>query len=95
MAKGYVLQCVFAALESELAYSEKKHSEAGRNHEIAAWLTYMRDYLTEAERIVSRTDREADALDTIRKVTALGVACMAEHGAPQRSGYFVSVEELT
>ena len=52
--------------------------------EVATWLIYKRDYLAEAERLVSRDTPETVALDAIRKATALGVSCMEEHGAPFR-----------
>jgi hypothetical protein len=93
---------VYAALDSERDYQEDRKDDSARayerqglsrvdsGHEVASFLTYMRDYLTEAEHVCSRNwgpDADLRTLHIIRKVTALGVACMEEHGAPQREGY--------
>lgn len=59
-------------------------------HSIGEMLLYMDDYMTEAKHIASRTwGRRADPLtmEVIRKVTALGLACMEYHGCPERLGY--------
>jgi hypothetical protein len=50
----------------------------------------MRSYLDEAVNQVSRApDPMASdaALNTIRKIVGMGVACMEQHGAPQRPGF--------
>jgi hypothetical protein len=76
---------VYAAIDSERDYQERRWGDAGCNHEIAAWITYMRSYLDEAANLASRNSPETIALDCIRKVTAMGVRCMEEHGAPKRT----------
>jgi hypothetical protein len=80
---------VYAAIDSETAYSDAKWKEAdaGRSHEISSWLTYMRHQLNEAERIAATTYPETGALDPIRKLLNLGVKCLEEHGAPGRDGF--------
>lgn len=75
---------VYDAIDSERDYQERRWGTAGRSHEIASWITYMQDYLNEARNLASRNSPETIALDTIRKVVALGVRCMEEHGAPKR-----------
>lgn len=82
---------VFAAINSEREYQDSLWNEntttSGGKHEVAAWLTFMRDYMREAEHQVSRgADPVASlaALNTIRKIVTMGVACMEEHGAPLR-----------
>lgn len=88
-------QAVYAALDSERAYQERRAQEAGtlpgavRPHSVEEFVLYMDDYMTELKRQLSRTwtaDRSAppEALATLRKVTALGVAAMEQHGAPLR-----------
>lgn len=75
----------YNAINSERDYQEIKWD--GNPHSITEYLVYMNDYINEAMHVVSRkADAEANpiALDTIRKVTALGVACMEQHGAPLR-----------
>lgn len=52
---------------------------------VGEYLVYMQHYLTQA--ITASTTQMGDdaALDSVRKLTALGVACMEMHGAPERS----------
>lgn len=61
-------------------------------HSPEEMILYMEDYLTEARRVASHTwggDAVPKTMDVIRKVTALGVAMIEMHGAPQREGYEV------
>jgi hypothetical protein len=63
-------------------------TESGGRHTVAEFLLYMQDYLSEAIHQSSRNpDPEARnmALDTVRKITALGVACMEQNGFVARS----------
>ena len=90
---------VYVAVNTERAYQDKRWNEhttdSGGKHEVAAFLTYMREYLRRAELLSSEiADDEVAgpdhifagecALDMVRKVTALGVVCMEQHGAPER-----------
>jgi hypothetical protein len=74
---------VYDAIDSERYYQMQRWGQ-NNPHEIGAWILFMEDYLAEARHLVSRNSPEEIALDTIRKVTALGVACMEQHGAPLR-----------
>lgn len=50
----------------------------------------MEDYLAEAKHILSRNSKQVadpQAANIMRKVTAMGVACMEQLGAPVRIGY--------
>ncbi len=77
---------VYTALDDERDYQDEKWHQ--HIHTIEEWLVYMKDYLNEAFHQVSRvgtgTPEYLKSLDTIRKVTALGVACMEQNGAPRR-----------
>lgn len=78
-------QEVYEALDTERTYQGKRWGDA--NHSITEFLVYMQDYVAEALHKCSRLpDEEANpqALDSIRKVAALGVAAMEQHGAPKR-----------
>jgi hypothetical protein len=79
-------QEVYEALDTEREYQERRWGgeDQNRKHEVASWILYMQEYLTEAIHTASRSGDETLALDSIRKVTALGVACMEVHGAPHR-----------
>ena len=89
---------VYLALDSERNYQEMRAKESGtpenevRPHSVEEFMYYMEDYLRELKTQLSRTwtpDRKApkEALNTLRKVTALGVAAMEQHGAPRREGF--------
>lgn len=83
---------VYAALDSERDYQDmRKSRDQGQEfHSVEEFLLYMEDYLHEARNVASRTwgpEAKPKTLEVLRKVTALGVACMEIHGAPQRAGF--------
>jgi len=47
---------------------------------ICEYATYIRCYADELTRIATHTTDKKMALDTIRKIAALGIACMEENG---------------
>ncbi len=86
---------VYKAVNGERDYQEaliKKHGpqrdseEFARNHSIDSYLVFMEDYMSELKKVRAREwgAGEARGLDTMRKIVALGVACMEDHGAPIR-----------
>lgn len=85
---------VYAAIDEERDYQDSIWNESTTPtkgiHETAAFILYMDEYLTRAKRLSSMLPQgEVDSfgekdLDFVRKVTALGVACMEQNGAPQR-----------
>jgi hypothetical protein len=86
-------QEVYAALDTELDYqlamSVKAHgdpAEEGRK-KLEQFAYYQEDYMRELKTQLSRTwgpEAYKAALNTMRKITALGVAAMVVHGAPPR-----------
>lgn len=74
---------VYKLIDSEREYQLDKWGD-DRNESIGNFLTYMQVYLDRAK--VALTDAQGDeaALNVIRKVTTLGVACMERFGAPSR-----------
>lgn len=94
---------VFGAIESERAYQNERWGrtaselgpaeghQAGHNpHSVTEWLVYMKHYAEEGLKVATtNNDPEASrlALEFARKVAALGVVCMEQHGAPRREGY--------
>jgi len=85
---------VYEALTSEREYQKSRWNEttttSGGHHSFSEWIAYMEDYIAEAKHILARTARQ-DAYPQVahimRKVTAMGVAAMEEHGAPRREGF--------
>jgi hypothetical protein len=83
---------IYAALDSERAYQNSKwrpsDDPSGRiPHTITEWLTYMRYYVEKGIEVQTLSHDEGAGLDFLRKVAALGVAGMEQHGAPQRAGF--------
>jgi hypothetical protein len=82
----------YAAIDGERAYQEQRwNREPGAPvHTVAEWLVYLQCYVQQGmSQVTFSADPEASelALHTIRKIAAMGVACMEEHGAPKREGY--------
>lgn len=84
-------QEVYAAIEGERSYQDSRWNVGTTptegKHTVTEWLAYIADYVREGMTQVTRAgDPEASqaALNTIRKITGLGVACMEQHGAPLR-----------
>ena len=82
---------VYELIDSEREYQDKLWNEnttaSNGKHSVPAWLLYMQDYLTEASHIVSRNSEphaSKKASNIIRKITAMGVSCMEQHGADYR-----------
>ena len=91
---------VYGAIDGERDYQDKRwtanNTPSKGRHETAAFLTYMREYLRRAELLASSFADDGvappshefmgeSALDFVRKITALGVACMEQNGAPRRA----------
>lgn len=81
---------VYAALDSERDYQEmrKVRDNGTHGHSIEEFLLYMQVYLNDTFNVAAKTwgpEAGPKTLEQLRKVTALGVACMEQHGAPRRS----------
>jgi len=93
---------VYAALNSERDYQRSRANAIGdaeeHRHSLEEWATYIEDYVAEMKHSLSRVWRQDGLptkaeLDTLRKITAMGVAAMEQHGAPQRAGFEYVVTE--
>jgi hypothetical protein len=77
---------VYAAVSDERVYQERKWGTIEEHpHEVGGWLTIMRKLLTNAETAWVTSRGDIGALEEIRQVVAVGVACMEQHGAIPRS----------
>jgi hypothetical protein len=81
----------WAAIESELDYQiarwNKETTVTEGKHSVAEFTVFMQDYLREAMTVLSRNGEPGaseQALHIIRKITAMGVSCMMQNGAPHR-----------
>lgn len=81
---------VYNAINSERDYQDAKWG--GPSHDatksVAHFLTYMRHFMAKADSAMTTEIGEAAALEEMRKVVALGVACFEQHGCPKRKRPF-------
>jgi hypothetical protein len=89
-------QEVYAALDSERDYQDSRWGatlsanrvpgpgQEGGDRSLDEFVLYMKGYVDDAVAKASHFVDKVAVLDIIRKVTALGVACMEQHGAPRR-----------
>lgn len=83
---------VYAIIDGERAYQnkwdEQREAEGrpvrDRYVTVESWIFWMEDYLDRAKRAATLHTDRTEALAVVRKVTALGVACMEHLGAPAR-----------
>ena len=85
---------VYSALDSERDYQQSRAAEAHPEHpeehihSVNDYVVYMDDYMNELKHQLSRIwvpeGQIPEALNTLRKITALGVAAMEQNGAPLR-----------
>lgn len=79
---------VYAAIDSEREYQNTLGPDRRAANEnkfsVGEWLVMMKVYVDKA--LVAWTDNPGTdaAMNAIRKVSAIGVAAMEEHGAPKR-----------
>ena len=73
---------VLSALHDERVFQNRKWGTVTEHpHEVGGYLTLMRKLLCDAEQAWSSQRGDVGALDEIRKVVAVGIACM-EQNAP-------------
>jgi len=77
-----------SAVRKEREYQNRLWGMNCHTHTVSEWLLYMRDYLDEAAKIVSRESSpvcDEKALHIIRKIAAMGVCCMEQNGIFRRN----------
>jgi len=82
---------VYKLIDGERDYQEKKWNinttESGGFHSFEEWVVYIEDYLSEMKHILARqpsSQVEMQAADIMRKIAAMAVCSMEQHGAPAR-----------
>ncbi len=76
---------VLAAVIGERSYQDQKWGTIQeRQKQVGSYLTLMRVHLAEAEAAWATSSGDESALDEMRKVVAIGVACFEQHGVPSR-----------
>lgn len=75
---------VYKAIDSERDFQERRWTRPAHNHSATEYLVYIDHYVRKAMEAVSTEDGEASALPCLRKIAALAVSAMEEHGVPFR-----------
>lgn len=80
---------VYNAIDSERDYQDAGRGNAKRHQDMpqmtpGEFILCMEECLKQAREVWYRPDGGQACLDSVRKVTALGVQCMEVHGAPFR-----------
>ncbi len=79
---------VFEAVNSERDFQDRKWGTVDRHpHEVGGWITIMRKLLGDAEAAWASSAGDRSALEEIRKIIAVGVACCEQHGVTTRSKF--------
>lgn len=77
---------VYSLIDGERSYQDTLWG--GRPHDdfksAGDFLIYIEDYLRKAKTAYTTEAGNGPTMEVIRKITALGVACMEVHGAPAR-----------
>ena len=73
---------VYSAINSELAYQKARFGE--NPHEIDAFATYIRQYSKLLDETATQPNPPEAKLAIVRKIAAIAVRCMEQHGAPER-----------
>ena len=76
---------IYDAIKSEREYQADKWGEPP--HTIDEFSLYVAEYTTQLVHVSGTTSASHPKLDAMRKIGALVVACMEQHGAPHREGY--------
>lgn len=72
----------------ELKYQNNLSQSSGFSHKnkpsVAEEILMMQEYLDKARTEWTHNQGDTEALDVLRKVTAMGLRCLATHGCPRR-----------
>lgn len=86
----------YRAIDSERDYQDHLKRDRTANptdgtrsidHTVGDFVTMMQHYQTELVAAWTKNPGDAWALDTMRKIGAIAVNCMEQHGAPRRANF--------
>jgi hypothetical protein len=84
-------EAAYAAIDSERDYQDQKWGDSASSgnpgageRSIDEFILYISGYSDQLVQVGSTTQDARNKLDLVRKVAALCVACMEQHGTPKR-----------
>ncbi len=75
---------VYAAIDSEREYQDTVWQKPEHNHSATEYLVYIDHYVKQAFNKVSTENGEKNALTDLKKIAALAVAALEQHGVTFR-----------
>lgn len=76
---------IYKILDTERDFQDQAwDGEEHRTHEVGTFIVYIEHYLNQARTRVSTDINTNGALNELRKVAALAIACFEAHGVPNR-----------
>lgn len=76
---------VYSVINDERVFQDRKWGTIEEHpHEVGSWLVIMHRLLFDAETAYMSQRGDAGALNELRKVVAVGVACLEQHGPVPR-----------
>lgn len=79
-------QKVYEIIDGERDYQDSKWDiQTGLNKPTESYIVYMQAYLNQAIKDISFASGDQKALDSLRKVVSLGIACFEVNGVPPRT----------
>jgi hypothetical protein len=77
---------VYEAIDTERAFQDFKWGSIDEHpHEVGAWLTILHGLIHKAQIAWSESNGDVRALQYIRKIAGVAVACSEQHGIKRRS----------
>lgn len=73
---------VYSIIDGEREYQEYKWK--GHRHEVGAYITILQNYVDKSRHAWTDNNGDEKALEEIRKIAAIAVSCMEEHGVNKR-----------
>jgi len=82
------ITAVFGVIVDERQFQDKRWGTIQEHpHEVGSWILLMESLLVDARDAWCGNRGDAGALDEIRKVVAVGVACQEQHGVVHRADW--------
>lgn len=79
---------VYEAVDTERDFQDRKWGTLEKHpHEVGAWIALMSKLIRDAENAWASSNGDYKALEEVRKVIAVGVACAEQHGITTRSKF--------
>jgi hypothetical protein len=79
-------EAVYLATDKERDFQDQKWGPIEDHpHEMGSWILIMESLLADARKAWQSVNGDAKAAEELRKVIAVGVACLEQHGVIERT----------